>query len=73
MISESPSVRFGSDNLRFGATADDIVDIYLGEFSIGAPMRDGTDNLMRWWIGIDIHRSITHIPNGNPRESAACV
>ena len=51
MISESPSVRFSSDNLRFGATADDIVDIYLGEFSIGAPMRDGTNNLMRWWIG----------------------
>ena len=61
------------DDIMKGATADMVIDAYLGQYCVGAPVRDGTNNLMRWWIGIDIHRPITLIPEGNPRGSAACV
>ena len=73
LITNLPRSNADEENIRFGATADTVLMTYLGQYRVGAPVRDGTNNLMRWWIGIDIHRPITLIPEGNPRGSAACV
>ena len=73
LVTNLPRSDVDKDNLRDGATADTVLLSYLDQYLIGAPVRDGTNNLMRWWIGIDIHRPITLIPEGNPRGSAACV
>ena len=73
LVTNLPRSDVNKDNLRDGATADTVLLSYLDQYRIGAPVRDGTNNLMRWWIGIDIHRPITLIPEGNPRGSAACV
>ena len=45
LITNLPSADVSADNLRFGATADDIVDIYLGEFSIEHVFRLGKSGL----------------------------
>lgn len=73
LVTNLPRANKDAENIRLGATADTVLLTYLGQFKVGAPVRDGTNNLMRWWIGIDIHRPITLIPEGNPRGSAACV
>lgn len=73
LVTDLPRANEDADNIRFGATVDTVLKTYLGQYRVGAPVRDGTNNLMRWWIGIDIHRPITLIPEGNPRGSAACV
>ena len=45
LITNLPSADASADNLRFGATVDDIVDIYLGEFSIEHVFRLGKSGL----------------------------
>ena len=45
LISNIPSANESSSNLRFGATADDVVDIYIGEFAIERVFRLGKSGL----------------------------
>ena len=45
LVTNIPSANVSEKNLRFGATADDIVDIYIGEFAIEHVFRLGKSGL----------------------------
>ena len=73
LITDIPLAERDQPLNRDGMTAEGIIRTYREEYSVGAPVRDETNNLKRWQTGTNVCRPVTLIPEGNPRGSVACV